>query len=88
MTWIRLALVVLLAGCTIKIEPLPAKKPVKRHRHTQKAKPHVTPTPTPTCTPTPCPKQPLQLEHMGAPTPIVNIPRSLSTIKLYQPPMV
>lgn len=86
MTWIRCLIALALLGCTIKIEPLPAKKPAIQHRHiSKKARPSETPTPRPTPGHI---NKPMELEHVGEPTPIIVIPRTLSAIKLSTDPML
>ncbi len=74
MTWARTLLTCLLimTGCTIKVEPL-HKKPVK-HSYSHHAKkrvshPKVSPTPTPNTY-----DRPLQLQPANSPTPIIKIP--------------
>jgi hypothetical protein len=76
MTWWRTTLiyyvaVLMLTGCTIKVEPL-EKKPVKVYKHkTVKRHSH------PSVTPTPAPHTdhgPMLLEPTESPTPVIHIP--------------
>jgi hypothetical protein len=85
MTWPKtiwiMVLIWLITGCTIKIEPIPQKKPVKTHKHRSHSRPHRTPTPTPE--PSIAPRMPMQLEPTDRPTPIIVVPpnfaRNMST---------
>lgn len=62
--------VIFISGCTVTIEPLPKKQPVKKYA--VKKRKHIPPKQTPTPPPKPL-KQPMHLEPTDHPTPIIKV---------------
>ena len=75
-TAIFLSFLILMNGCTIRVEPLNEKKAAKHSSKKKAVTKHEQKRPVVSPTPTPLMNQPMQLEPLEKPTPMIKVPPS------------